>query len=643
MSFIICNSQRDQSAVNYTTYFRNEVEVPRNAKIGVYTCQINITPDMEINDENNTLAVMWDYQFQGEDPALNPYPKLNVKRYLPNDVVLRNGVYSVDTLSNEIYWALTWGDKCGLHQYVVEPQRDSADKFTGFKISVNLLNQIQNTTVKDNMNSMVVKKLHTAGVDQTITHPTDNTIKIEKTGGVDGDYDSLYQLGGAMVRDGSSIIFKPHIYTNGHYMGLSRNISYNDGEALKYLPSFNGDELPEELDLARLFNIDGDLEAFGAFCDYAVLLINSEIHLFTAQTLQGVVQMVELEYWETGLADVGAIKTITGNDPEIKFEIINETVKVSVKDTLDADFVTINRGSDWKGISSATMSLYPLVANEATNDYIIIDSTQAGSGVCFLEPQGSANSAGQAMNLFNDPVKELFVGTHYHSLIDLGWDYCVSKDQFNELNVHEVLVVEENVFLALQARERKANVTGWNTVANYLGGLNEEDKWVAGSAQYSTNKLFYPYLFTSNQYQTPTSTVFVNWEGNSAMGNLLNIGNKVLSTDWLGTYPTNYVVSDDTPKSINSNNAYVRINNLPIQTYNGTNNSISRIIGIVPRFNAHRSIGHIYTLHNPPVYIKLNNVEPLVISQLSLSLVNDDETLCQDISGNTQIMFHLIN
>ncbi len=56
MSFIICNNSKEQSAVNYTSYFRNEVVVPKNAKIGVYSCQINITPDIEINDTNKTLV-----------------------------------------------------------------------------------------------------------------------------------------------------------------------------------------------------------------------------------------------------------------------------------------------------------------------------------------------------------------------------------------------------------------------------------------------------------------------------------------------------------------------------------------------------------------------------------------------------------
>tara|TARA_R110001592_G_scaffold2818_3_gene15918 strand:+ start:568 stop:2517 length:1950 start_codon:yes stop_codon:yes gene_type:complete len=648
MSFVICNSQPDQNAVNFTTYFRNEVVVPANAKIGVYTCQINITPEIEINENNNEFAFMWDYQFQGEDPdpANDAYPKLNVKRYLPNTIKLPNKLYSVDDLATEIFYQLTWGDKSGLNQFVVEPIRDSSEKFIGYKITVNQIDQPNFSDVATDMTNMVVKKLHDGDDEQTITHPTANTIKIEKTSGVNGVYDCIYQLGGAIYRDGSDITFTPHIYTNSHYFGLSRNISFNDGEAITYL-DFQAFFPLETVNAGRKLQLDatgGFFKDVGAFCDYSVFIHNSQLRLFSCKQLGEKTQMRELQYWTTGLPGVDEIITLTSNDPVIKFTINNEKVEVHYK-VAGGDFVTINRGTDWKGISSTTMVMYPLVAMDTETDYNVIDSSQSGTGVCFLKPRGDANSFSQAIkNTTEAPLNE-FISDNYIKLIDFGWDYCVHD--VNTLYYYvPAKVVEQNVQLALEARERKANAGSWDDVTGYMGITkieNSEFYFTAGAKAYTSVDKFYPYLLTSKIVQTVNSEVMVDWVSNTTIATILNMQNIIMRTQWNGAYAAFSVSSIDTPKNINSSNAYVRINNLPIQTYNGTNNSISRIIGIVPRFNAHRSIGHIYTIHNPPVYIKLNNVEPLVVSQLSLSLVNDDEILCSDISGNTQIMFHIID
>ena len=639
MSFIICNSEEEQDAVNFTTYFRNEVKVPPNAKIGVYTCQINITPEIEITQFNNNLAVMYDYQYQGQVEG-SAYPNLDVKRYLPNDIFLTPGIYSVDALANQIYYQLTWGDKTGLNQYEVEVLRDGStnQKYQGFKISINPLKQITDAVVKTDMTNMVVHKLDTSGHDQTIGKTAGDITITKSNGGSNFTWDSLYILGGALTRDKSVITFEPENYANEHFFGLTRNIYYDNGSAIENFIGGINAELNDGRELG--------LTPVGSFCDYAVYIENAEVHLYYCKQEAGLSEMVEVEYWNTGFGtpEITDIITLTADNPEIRFHIDNEIVIVEVNDN-GAGFVQINRGTEWKGITSATMVLYPLVGLYVDNDSNKVSSSQgAGSGVCFLAPPGDVNSVSQAMvNMPHQPIKNEFISNNYIKLIDLGWDFCVVKNENGDalLNSQAVKVVERNSQIALEARERKADDTNWNDANGYLGTFTA-GAFSAGVDAYSSEKSFYPYLLTNRVIEQPSSPVYITWETGSNLGNLLQIENMILKYQWAGTPPAVSVASDDTPQNINSSNAYVRINNLPIQTYNGTSNSLSRIIGIVPRFNSHRSIGNIYTIHNPPVYIKLNNVDELVLSKLSLSLVDADEKLCKDISGNTQIMFHLI-
>lgn len=96
------------------------------------------------------------------------------------------------------------------------------------------------------------------------------------------------------------------------------------------------------------------------------------------------------------------------------------------------------------------------------------------------------------------------------------------------------------------------------------------------------------------------------------------------------------------PVQISTNSIFVRLNNFLQRTINGQSNGTSKIIYHVPRFdNAGNEFGGLFFEPGERVYVKLNNTEQLTRNEFSLSLVNPDETLAENITGKTIIMLHI--
>lgn len=99
---------------------------------------------------------------------------------------------------------------------------------------------------------------------------------------------------------------------------------------------------------------------------------------------------------------------------------------------------------------------------------------------------------------------------------------------------------------------------------------------------------------------------------------------------------------------------FVRLKGLPIQSYNGINSGISQIIGTIEDFNLvpnHRpngghptdtlnASGAIYRAVASPIYIDLNNPQPIRLSQLSVDIVNDEEEIQTHLRDQSNVILH---
>lgn len=102
-----------------------------------------------------------------------------------------------------------------------------------------------------------------------------------------------------------------------------------------------------------------------------------------------------------------------------------------------------------------------------------------------------------------------------------------------------------------------------------------------------------------------------------------------------------FVPTDPPIVFINIREAFIKLDSLTIESFNGAMSDISKIIYGIPRFdNAGGSTGSLYFSNNDRYYLKLNNPRPLLLNRMDVSLVSIDNKLVQDLFGSTTITLH---
>ena len=100
---------------------------------------------------------------------------------------------------------------------------------------------------------------------------------------------------------------------------------------------------------------------------------------------------------------------------------------------------------------------------------------------------------------------------------------------------------------------------------------------------------------------------------------------------------TSYVAPDYRVHS-----AFVRISNMPIQSYNGGKQSVSKMLYHLPRFtNDGREFGDLFFAPGEKTYVSLHNPSSHILNNIEIQIVDINEKPVQDISGNTIIVLHI--
>lgn len=101
-------------------------------------------------------------------------------------------------------------------------------------------------------------------------------------------------------------------------------------------------------------------------------------------------------------------------------------------------------------------------------------------------------------------------------------------------------------------------------------------------------------------------------------------------------------VSSATPVPGPLSNLFVRLNNLPFNSFNANKGSISKILYPLPRIdNAGKSFGSLYFEANERTYLKINNATRVTMTEIAVDIVDINEQLADDLSGNTIVIFHI--
>ncbi len=156
---------------------------------------------------------------------------------------------------------------------------------------------------------------------------------------------------------------------------------------------------------------------------------------------------------------------------------------------------------------------------------------------------------------------------------------------------------------------------------------------------------FTPNDYLQGKYRTTDTS------GRAKMNRLLGFPNKSF-IDQLEGVADGYVSvnADGDQVSFNSfttpdfrvNSAFIRISNMPIQSYNGAKQSVSKILYHLPRFtNDGREFGDLFFAPGEKTYVSLHNASPEILNNIEVQIVDSNEVPVSDISGNTIIVFHM--
>jgi hypothetical protein len=122
--------------------------------------------------------------------------------------------------------------------------------------------------------------------------------------------------------------------------------------------------------------------------------------------------------------------------------------------------------------------------------------------------------------------------------------------------------------------------------------------------------------------------------------------NNMIVVDNASKSGTNLEISEfnsaDVPRLKSTSSLFVRLNNLPVRSFNAGQGRRSQIIYSAPRFatGTDQQVGALFFESPEKTYISINNSAPINLNTIDIDIVNENETLAEDLLGKTVCTLH---
>tara|TARA_R110000822_G_scaffold175722_2_gene315384 strand:- start:1084 stop:2925 length:1842 start_codon:yes stop_codon:yes gene_type:complete len=330
--------------------------------------------------------------------------------------------------------------------------------------------------------------------------------------------------------------------------------------------------------------------------DFKIRVYQSEYNKDTAPSPIRPLTMKEVKYYQNDDSDFEDVINWSTNTKfsKIKFTLENELVRVELGTPADV-YSTLVPTSQAKGVRfnpvrDTCRNLYPIAFqtnNASNNSYLTVEKWGGRVIPNFL----------------------------YNNSNNDWWAYIVNNNLQNELGVE----VETKPFMDY----------GASGVAHTYKGIS-----ASGTIEYDFSMILREdtTLYTGTQRANAD-----NLFGFDRMTRLTNAS--VTGTrDEIQTYK-----SVNEPELISTTSIFVRINNLPIRSYNAGQSRRSQIIYSVPRFatGTNLSVGSLFFESPEKTYLSLDNPNELNLNTINIDIVNENETLATDLQGRTVCALHV--
>jgi hypothetical protein len=388
-------------------------------------------------------------------------------------------------------------------------------------------------------------------------------------------------------------------------VGLSRSLPIyglnNENTDLEDIlkPLFDGDTMPGTGEVG--------------YCDY--MIVNDEdgnLQVYQTGQSGGLTGLDEIAYYDntTNSSATGGVYFSSASFSSYRFRLENEKLFIEGYEWATVrDYIPICSPIDTSGVafdevtrpvSQNEWSLYPVFQLHTQNDFIEITQFNGAYKPGDVDISYSAE-------------------TFYSQLFPLA-------DNPNSL---EYLDIANSI-------DVRPVMTIGGTINKTYAGLRSAGANV--SVDYNIVMIFEEeVLYTPRYlYPIPNNSVAESFGYNTAVVDETNFA--VLSDhDSVRTFDP---VQSATQQSIRE--AFIKLDSLNIESFNGATSAISKIIYGIPRFdNSGASVGPLYFQNPDRYYLKLNNPAPIQLNRMDVSIVNVDQTLVQDLYGHTIITIHI--
>jgi hypothetical protein len=592
---------------SYINQLQETHEIPINSEIALSSVKVSKDGLISLNRNNNKL-----YTYYGEllssTKAQDQVTSRPIQAYITNDMNLPQNAesYTVDQLAEVTQKSLRRSmfhpslqiSNMNTSSVLVVPKRNASDTgFEGYEICVTSASSLTNDDTKISITWQPASSSQDGLGFDSADGQVGNSTNDEILTLIGSDY-PLSLVGGEFntnIEDLSSTAERKSDWS----VGLTRCTRFKTSSGA-IAPSL---ESPSWFD----DNHGGAMGGGGhTFFDYVakseVVAGKTLLKLYQAlyDDNQEVLEMNEFDYrlsrtGSTEYVDMNAstidniIWTVTGE--QVKCQIVDDN---GTTDTLVSG-TNANTVLNMKPINQNTWCLFPKlsVPKDVTFEVEKFDGVDITGWVYGSEILNS--TTGRSEQVYCD---------WYAQTINLGGgrdiEYCKPIDA------------------------RYMNVSG-NTTAYTQKGLA-----LNGTVNYSP-----VFILAESTLYTPTRF--------ASCGRLLGFPNRsILSAPTTQQQTTVCFVSDTVPQMISTGSLFVRLKNMTFSSFNMAKGSSSKIMYHLPRFdNSGSEFGALFFEPNERMYLKLNNVQPLMLNDIHVELVEPDERIAKNLTGKTICCFHI--
>ena len=651
MSLILASSKQTENRAtlpsenpsSFTNFFRSPIEIEPDSEIAVQSVKINRSGKVVINDSNDYFC----HYFGGEryedfDPENDIYNSRTIR--------LKQGTYSLREYPNEIQRALnaqydhpvTFGNA----SVSLNAVAGGAEK--GVVIQFDQRTSGSGVAANDASASLVAQAVYQLGTSAAITAVSDDFTYVGKTftrtaassnnlrntaciGILSGRPFSLNK--GSCVFDTMS-----DAALGQHWVvGLSRPQLEAGGDGTADDPPIQISSLPFGANPPkRYYNRDSGTysNSFTGMCDYCVMCNGTDIRVlqYLYDDENELSRMMEIEYYNVA-GGIGGGAPMTKADfyaayDGVRFQGEGDEIRLQFKQKAKTTFDTV--------LSSAlSADVDQCFRNVGHTNYALYPYINLGAG---------------ALNCSLFETNYL-VGSYKYPSYTAGGAYVPGSDMFStEVSIHPQIYknVSDDVkqrlgsgrgYFITQEIDKKLYYAIHEPTSNpyVFEGLNP-----SGGVYFRHMLTVGPYNLGIDEDTLAPAQQFPSMNESLGYGDYMILNETDNEGQVSGSGTNTIVFTSTTALQKSSISSFVRLPSLTHKSFNGAQQSLSKIVYQVPQFtNDGTEFGPLFFEPGEKTYISLNNPSKMLLNSLQVQFVDYEEHELDTLDGASQVVFHI--